>query len=89
MRAHPILLLAVGLMWAGCDDTGTPPSGDGTLVLSTSTAGDDPDRTYGVAAFGIAAITPGGWMPYLNFDALVGADDLDRYRVSLGLRREL
>jgi len=43
MRAHPILLLAVGLTWAGCDDAGTLPSGDGTLVVSTSTAGDDPD----------------------------------------------
>ena len=52
-------------------------------------AGDEPDRTYGVAAFGIAAITPGGWMPYLNVDAIVGADEQDRYRVSLGLRREL
>lgn len=52
-------------------------------------AGDEPDRTYGVAALGITAILPGGWMPYLNVDALVGTDDLDRYRVSLGLRREL
>ena len=52
-------------------------------------AGDEPDRTYGVAAFGIVVILPSGWMPYLSVDGIVGSDDLDRYRVSLGLRREL
>lgn len=52
-------------------------------------AGDEPDDSYGVAAFGIAAILPGGWMPYLSVDAIVGGDEQDRYRVALGLRREL
>src|SRR5438093_1401116 len=46
MRTHPILLLAVGLTWAACNDTGSPPDGgvgpstDGTLVVSTSTGLD-------------------------------------------------
>ena len=52
-------------------------------------AGDEAEESYGVAAFGIAVILPGGWMPYLNVDSIVGSSDLDRYRVSLGLRREL
>jgi hypothetical protein len=42
MRAHSILLVAVGLTLAACDET-DGPSTDGTLVVSTSTAGNDPD----------------------------------------------
>jgi outer membrane lipase/esterase len=52
-------------------------------------AGDEPDRSYGVASLGLTAILPNGWMPYLNVDSVVGNDDSDRYRVTLGLRREL
>jgi outer membrane autotransporter protein len=52
-------------------------------------AGDEAEESYGVAAFGIVAILPGGWMPYLNVDSIVGAGEMDRYRVSLGVRREL
>jgi outer membrane lipase/esterase len=52
-------------------------------------AGDEAEESYGVAAFGIAAILPSGWMPYLSVDSIVGSSELDRYRVSLGLRREL
>ena len=54
MRTHPILLLAVGLTLAACDDsagpstggpsTGGPSTRDGTLVVSTSTGGGDPDQ---------------------------------------------
>lgn len=54
-----------------------------------SFAGDEPDRSYGVASLGLTAILPSGWMPYLNVDSVVGNDDNDRYRVTLGLRREL
>ena len=42
MRMHPILVLVVGLTLAACDGTGGP-STDGTLVVSTSTGGNDPD----------------------------------------------
>jgi len=52
-------------------------------------AGDEAEQSYGVAAFGIAAFLPSGWMPHLSVDSLVGSSELDRYRVSLGLRREL
>ena len=44
---NPILLLAVGLTLAACDHSGGPstdgPTTDGTLVVSTTTEGNDPD----------------------------------------------
>lgn len=45
MRTYPILFLIVGLSLPACDDPGAPgePS-TGTLVVSTSTEGDDPDQ---------------------------------------------
>ena len=43
MRTHPILLLAVGLTLAACDDSGGP-STDGTLIVSTASGGNDPDQ---------------------------------------------
>jgi hypothetical protein len=43
MRTRPILLLAVGLTLAACDETSSPTR-DGTLVVSTSTGGNDPDQ---------------------------------------------
>jgi uncharacterized protein YhjY with autotransporter beta-barrel domain len=51
--------------------------------------GDEVEESFAVAALGITAILPSGWMPYLNVDAIVGSDELDRYRVALGIRREL
>ncbi len=46
MRTQPILLVAVGLTLAACDDSPSPggPSTDGTLLVSTSTGGTDPDQ---------------------------------------------
>jgi hypothetical protein len=44
MRAHPILVLAIGLVLPACANE-ADPSGDGTLVVSTSTlTGGDPDQ---------------------------------------------
>ena len=45
MRSYPILILAVGLPLSACDDpTATPdPSSPGTLVVSITTEGEDPD----------------------------------------------
>jgi hypothetical protein len=46
----PMLLLATGLAMVACEDSGGPPEGtggsstDGTLIVSTSTKGGDPDR---------------------------------------------
>jgi hypothetical protein len=42
MRTQPILL-AVGLTLAACEDSGRPSTG-GTLVVATSTVGNEPDR---------------------------------------------
>lgn len=42
MRIHPVIALIVGITVAACDD-GPGPSTEGTLVISTSTAGDHPD----------------------------------------------
>jgi WD40 repeat protein len=39
---HPVLLLVVGVSLWACDDPGGPLTG--TLVVSSSTAGDDPDQ---------------------------------------------
>jgi TolB protein len=43
MRACPTLLLVIGLGLSACGDPGDP-STTGTLVVSTATAGDDPDQ---------------------------------------------
>ncbi len=42
MRIHPVLALIVGITVASCDDA-IDPSAPGTLVVSTTTDGDDPD----------------------------------------------
>lgn len=42
MRPPPILFLVAGLTMAACEES-PGPSGDGTLVVSTSTEGEDPD----------------------------------------------
>lgn len=38
---------------------------------------------------GLLAVFPNGWMPFIDVEALVGESDWDRYRVALGLRKEL
>lgn len=38
---------------------------------------------------GLLAVLPNGWMPFIDVEALVGESDWDRYRVALGLRKEL
>jgi hypothetical protein len=43
MRTHPIVLLACALLMAACAD-GNGPSADGTLLVSTSTGGGEPDQ---------------------------------------------
>jgi TolB protein len=42
MRLYPIVLLLVGLSLSSCSDPAEPPPG-GTLAVSTSTSGNDPD----------------------------------------------
>jgi len=42
MRIHPVIALIVGITVTSCDDA-IDPSAPGTLVVSTTTDGDDPD----------------------------------------------
>ena len=51
--------------------------------------GVDPDRDYFSAGIGLAAVFPGGWMPFIDFSGVFGIDDFERYRLTAGLRKEL
>jgi outer membrane autotransporter protein len=50
--------------------------------------GDDPDRDYFNVGAGISAIFAHGMMAFVNYEGLVGYDDLSRHRVTAGLRME-
>lgn len=50
---------------------------------------EEPDTDFFELAFGISAILPNGWLPYLQVRALVEHDFLDNYSGSIGLRKEL
>ena len=55
---------------------------------SVTLTGDKPSSDRFNIGAGITAILPNGWMAFLNFDMLAGSD-LDRERLSLGVRVEL
>ncbi|MCC5869662.1 MAG: autotransporter outer membrane beta-barrel domain-containing protein [Gammaproteobacteria bacterium] len=38
---------------------------------------------------GLLAVLPNGWMPFIDAEMLVGESNRDRYRIALGLRKEL
>lgn len=50
--------------------------------------GDEPDRDYWTVGFGMLFILPNGWMPFVDYEALLAYDDLDRHRFTAGLRAE-
>lgn len=50
--------------------------------------GDDPDRDTWNAAIGVLLVLPGGWMPFADYEALLGHSFLDRHRVVAGVRKE-
>src|SRR6476469_5290562 len=54
MRTHPIVLLVLAFLIAACGDN-NGPSTDGTLLVSTSTAGSVPDPDGYVLAVDTAA----------------------------------
>jgi outer membrane autotransporter protein len=56
---------------------------------SFSLEGDDPDRDYFNIGAGVSAIFPNGWMGFVDYEGLLGYEDLSRHRVTLGLRVEL
>ncbi len=51
--------------------------------------GNDPDTDYFNVGLGLAAVFPNGWIPFIDGEVLLGYQDFDRYRVILGLRKEL
>lgn len=50
--------------------------------------GDNPDRDYFNAGASMVMVLPSGFMPFVDFESLFGYDQLSRYRISGGLRRE-
>ena len=65
-----------------------------SFLLDTSNTvlavtGDGPDRNYFNLGAGVAVVLPNGWLPFVDYEALVGYEDLDRHRLSFGLRKEL
>lgn len=57
----------------------------GTTFQQTAIRGDASAINAG---FGVAAILPNGWMPFLEYTILLGNDALDRQRATIGLRVE-
>ena len=50
--------------------------------------GDRPDRNWFNVGFGLSAILPGGWVPFVDVEALLGHRFLERQVVTAGLRFE-
>jgi outer membrane autotransporter protein len=50
--------------------------------------GDDPDRSYFRLGASVLVVVPGGWMPFVDVETLIGYQDFERHTVTLGLRRE-
>jgi outer membrane autotransporter protein len=59
------------------------PSGN-VLALG----GDAPDRNYANVGAGCVWLLPNGLIPYFDYEALLGFDDFERHRLSVGLRME-
>lgn len=55
---------------------------------SFSPARDKPDQDWFNLAVGAQFILPGGMMPFVEAEALLGQRNFDRYRLLLGLRSE-
>lgn len=50
---------------------------------------DRRDRDFLDVGVGLVLLLPNGWMPFLEYETTLGLDDVDRRRISLGLRVEL
>ena len=59
--------------------------GSGTVL---SLRGDEPDRNYFNLGASVVMILPNGWIPFIDFEALVGYEDLKRNRLTAGMRVE-
>ena len=50
--------------------------------------GDSPDRNYANLGASLLLVLPNGWMPFVDYEALVGHSFYDRHRLTFGLRAE-
>lgn len=53
-----------------------------------SLRGDKPDRDYYNVGASVVLILPNGWIPYLDYEQLISYNDLQRRRLTAGLRVE-
>ena len=56
---------------------------------SLALTGTDFDQGYLDAALSVQFILPRGWMPFVEYQATTGIDDLDRWQIVAGIRKEL
>jgi outer membrane autotransporter protein len=49
---------------------------------------DSPDRNYFNLGGGVVAVLAHGWMPFIDYQGLVGDRDWSRHRVTVGIRKE-
>jgi len=49
---------------------------------------DSPDRNFFNVGASLLFILPNGWMPFIDVEALLSYEDLDRQRYTAGLRVE-
>lgn len=50
--------------------------------------GEEPDEDYFNVAFSLTSVRPNGWSTFVDAAGLIGYQDFNRYRVTLGLRKE-
>jgi outer membrane autotransporter protein len=49
---------------------------------------DSPDRDFVNLGAGVAAVLPGGWMPYVDYQTLLFYRDWERHQLTAGIRKE-
>jgi outer membrane autotransporter protein len=52
-------------------------------------AGDRLDRSGVAVGLGVVGVLPGGWSLFVDYEVLLGNDDTERQRATLGFRKEL
>lgn len=62
-------------------------SGDTTYAVNLAT--DDPDENYFLLGFGTTLVQTGGKQFFVNYDTLLGLDNVSSHKLTLGFRLEL
>ena len=60
-------------------------SGNNVYVLD----GDGPDTDYFNVGAGLVFLLTNGWMPFVDYQVMLGVDDIEQWRITAGLRKEL